>query len=163
MIQNTDRAEKSAHLLGNILFNSYGLGRPGWRKKPTGISLFGTPGTRLMISDSKTDSLCKIHKKMLFTVDTGRLWTQRMLRFQLCQMETVGEDGATTDGRRKEIHCHLCRKEKHLFSEYSPHHVDVFMDTPVCINLETNTDTILRMKSPRKQKWGAVIFSFRKM
>lgn len=41
-------------------------------------------------------------------------------------MEMVGEDGAATDGRRKEIHCHLCRKEKHFFSEYSPPHMDVY-------------------------------------
>lgn len=73
MIQSTGRAEKNAHFLGNILFNSYGLGRATCREKNPGISLFGTPGARLMISDGKTDSLCKIQKKMLLAVDTGRL------------------------------------------------------------------------------------------
>lgn len=73
-----------------------------------------------------------------------------------------GRGWTATDGRRKEIHCHSCRKEKHLFSEYSPHHVDVFMDISVCINIETHTVMLLHMKSPRKQKLEVAIFSFRK-
>lgn len=52
LIQSTDRAEKSARLVGNSLLNSY------VREKKSGISLSGRPGARLMTSDSKTDSLC---------------------------------------------------------------------------------------------------------
>lgn len=139
-----------------------GCGEWGAGKKKTnntGISLFGTPGARQMISDSKTDSLCKIQKKMLFTVDTGRLWTHRMLRFQLCQMETVGEDGAATDGRRKEIHCHSCKKEKHFF---------FWIESSSCgfvygyICLYKYRKKHCHITAHRKWKLGVAIFSFRK-
>lgn len=76
----------------------------------------------------------------------------------------MGEDGAATDGRRKEIHSHSCRKKKH-FLLHSPAyaHVHVFMHISVCTNIETNTVNVTAYeKSLRKQKLEAVIFSFTK-
>ena len=56
----------------------------------------------------------------------------------------MAEDGAATVGKRKEIHCHSCRKEEHFFAEESPVYVQVhvFMYISVCTNIETNTANV---------------------